>query len=89
MRITKKKLSFYVKIKKINGEVISRRSPYKTRVLNFIKATSFKFQWIYLLVTYKRGLFNDGKYYQNQKNELMNAWQSFTDEDLIRDVLSY
>jgi len=85
--VRKKELSFYVKIKKLNGKVISRRSPIKRKVFNFLQAGISEFKSIYLCVTYKRGFRNEGKYTFDQKHELLNAWRSFTEEDLIRDII--
>jgi hypothetical protein len=88
-RFTRKTgLSFFVKIKKLDGRVVSRRSPAKRKVYNFLQAGSAKFKWIYLKVTYKPGLANEGKYSFDQKHELLNAWQCFTEENLIKDVIT-
>jgi len=87
--ITGAGLSFFCRIKLINGEVVSRRSPIKLKVFNFIQARKTKFKTIYLLVTYKKGIYNDGFYRQNQYDEFLKAWQSFTEENLIKDALTY
>jgi len=87
--ITQKGLTFSVKIKKTNGEVVSRRSPIKRKVFNFLQAGRMEYVWIYLLVAYKKGVYNDGKYYQKYDAELIKAWQAFTEENLINDALTY
>jgi hypothetical protein len=88
-KIRQKGLSFSVKIKKLDGKVISRRSSIKMKVFNFLKAGGNEFKWIYLCVTYKPGIYNEGKYYPKDKHEILNAWQSFTEEDLIMEALTY
>ena len=93
MKKTRKKatrkngLSFYVKIKLLDGKVISRRSPIKRKVLNFLQANGTEFKWVYLLVTYKPGFYNDGKYKMDQVDELWKAWRAFTEESLIKEVI--
>jgi hypothetical protein len=88
-RVKQKGLSFYVKIKKLNGEVISKQSGAKKTIWNLFEPQILGFKWIYIRVTYKPGFYNDGKYTFDQKHELLNAWRSFTEEDLIRDVINY
>lgn len=88
-RFTRKKgLSFYVSIKKLNGKVIKRQSPIKMKVFYFLQANSEKYARIFIRITYKPGLVNEGEYTFDQKNEMINAWQSFTDEDLIKDAIT-
>jgi len=88
-KIRQNGLSFYVKIKFLDGKVISRRSPIKMRVWNFLQASLNEFKSIYLCITYKKGIINEGKYKFEEKHELINAWKSFTEEDLIREALTY
>jgi len=61
----------------------------KRKVLIFLKAVKNEFKWVYLSVVYKKGIMNEGKYYWEERHEIFNAWQSFTDEDLIREALTY
>lgn len=88
-KIRQKGLSFFVKIKKLDGKVISRRSPQKKKISIFLEANRNEYAWIYILVTYKPGIFNEGKYYPQDDHEVMNAWRSFTEEDLIKEALAY
>ena len=82
-----KGLSFFVKVKKLNGKVVSRRSPIKNKIFRFLQANTDSYAWIYLKVSYKPGFINEGKYTFDQKHELLNAWRSFTEEDLIKDII--
>ena len=84
-----KGLSFYVVIKKPNGKVLSRLSPQKSKVSRFLQANWENYAQIYLKVTYKPGIINEGVYLPKDKHEVMNAWNSFTSEDLIKDALTY
>lgn len=86
-RIKQKGLSFYLKIKLLDGKVISRRSPIKRKILLFSKAGINEFKWIYLRVTYKPSIYNDGKYYTYE--DFLNAWKSFTAEKLINEAINY
>ena len=88
-KIRQKGLSFFIKIKKLDGGVISRRSSIKKKIFNYFQANRNEFKWIYLCVTYKPGFINEGKYHPNEEHEFLNAWRSFTEEDLIKDALAY
>ena len=81
-------LSFYTKIKLLDGKVISRRSPKKTMIYNFLKANKNQFKWVYIKVTYKPKIYNDGKYKTGEWEELMRAWKTFTEESFIREVIA-
>lgn len=59
--IEKNGLVFYYKnYKKNDWKVISRRSSKKIKIYNFPQANSARFKSIYIRVTYKRGIYNDG-----------------------------
>lgn len=73
--IKKNKVIFCAKIIKVNGDLISRRSPKKMKIYHFLQANSASFISIYIRVTYKQGFYNDVKYVFNQKEVLINAWK--------------
>lgn len=81
-------LRFYAKIKLLDGKVLTLHSCKKMRVSSFVQANSAEFKYIYIKVTYKEGIYNDGKYYTHQLNELWNAWKCFTEETFIKEVLN-
>ena len=82
-------LSFYAKIEDSNGLVTIRLSSIKRKIFNFLTKAPVRFKSIYLRVTYKPGIINEGKYKSDQIDEMWNAWRSFTDEGLIKDALTY
>ncbi len=87
--IKKNKVIFCAKIIKVNGDLISKRSSKKIKIYNFPQANSLKFKLIYIKVTYKQGIYNDGEYTYKQKNDLFIAWRSFTEENFIKGVINY
>ena len=95
MSVSKRKLTklnglvFSAKIKYLDGKVTNRRSHSKRKIYNFLPKDPTGINWIYINVTYKPGIYNDGKYLSNQLDEMMNAWLIFTEEDLIKDALTY
>jgi hypothetical protein len=87
-RFTKSsELRFYAKVKKLDGTIKIKVSPRKAKIALFLNRHSDKFKYIYLRVTYKKGITNEGKYFNYP--EVKNAWLAFTDEDLIKEALNY
>ena len=53
----------------------------------YIGRVPANFKSCYLKVTYQPGIVNEGVYHN--KPDLLNAWQQFTEDDLIREALKY
>lgn len=80
-------LKMRVIITKSNGEVCERLSRFKLRILSFAKANYDEGDKIQFKITYKPGIENKGEYHDWK--EFLKAYISFTEEDLIKDVLTY
>jgi hypothetical protein len=80
-------LKFVIKITKPNKVVLRRLSRIKRLSFNYSKRHYVEGDKINLLVIYKPGITNEGTYYTWP--DFLNAWESFTDEDLIADALTY
>lgn len=74
-------------ITKSDGEVCERFSRFKMRILGFSKAIYSEGDKIEFKVTYKPNIENEGVY--NKWKDFINAYQSFTEEDLIKEALTY
>ena len=82
-------LTFYAKITKRNGEVSKLHSHSKQRLWHFFVPSLDKFKVIKIRVVYKPGFINEGVYKTGERKECVKAWRAFTEEDLIRDALTY
>lgn len=80
-------LKMRVVITKSNGEVCERLSRFKLRILSFAKANYSEGDKIWFKVVYKPGIENEGKY--QEWSEFLKAYSSFTEEDLIKEALTY
>ena len=81
-------LQFYAKIKYLDGKVTSRRSSIKRKITTFLPHDSNEIKWIYIKVAYKPNMINEGKYLAKDFDEMWKAWNCFTEEDLIKDVIN-
>jgi hypothetical protein len=57
------------------------------KIFNFLRLAGEPFKYIYIRVTYKPMVINEGRYTQKDMKELWNAWRCFTDEELIEDII--
>ena len=83
-----KGLSFYAKIKYLDGRVSIRLSPLKKKIFHFLPNEPVGIKWIYIRVTYKPRVINEGKYYAKDIDEMWKAWSCFTEEDYIKEVIA-
>ena len=78
---------FVIKITKPSGVVLRRHSSFKRRTLSFCQRKFSPGDSIHLMVIYKPGIHNEGVY--TDLKEFTHAWEQFTEEDLIKDALTY
>lgn len=76
-----------IKITLKDKRVVSAYSHKKVKMFHFFQANSDNFLSAYLMVKYKNGIYNEGRY--KTKREFITAWKSFLDDDLIQDALTY
>jgi hypothetical protein len=80
-------LVYYLKIVDNHNLESTMLSKKKLRIARFVNTINPNFKSCYLRVTYKPGIINEGVY--TNKADLINAWKIFSEEDLIKEVMTY